>query len=58
MGYDREFEKWYGDLMELGMIHDEPIHDRDFWEAMFSSGKSPAEAFFGEFPEHRLDFGS
>ena len=47
------FELFWSQLQELADKFGERIADRDAWREEFDAGKTPAEAFFGEFAEHR-----
>lgn len=44
---------WYEELKSIARNHEESVADQDAWREEFDLGKTPEEAFFEEFPEHR-----
>ena len=52
MTHDSE-EGWYIELEAFAEMHGESVADYDAWIIEYHAGKTPEEAFFDEWPEHK-----
>lgn len=52
---NEEWEAWYEMLEHIADDHGESVADADAWFEEFEQGKSPEDAFYGEYPEHKVD---
>ena len=50
---DGHFECYWEDLQALARKHGEHVADQDAWKEEFDAGKTAAQAFYAEFPEHK-----
>lgn len=48
-----DLDIYWHEVKRLGTAHDEFIADKDAWCEPFYEGKTAAEAFYEEFPEHK-----
>ena len=47
------FIVWYNDLNILARKHGESVADKDAWREEYDLGKTPEDAFYEEYPEHK-----
>lgn len=50
-----DLDMYWHEVKRLGTAHDELIADKDAWCEPFYEGKTAAEAFYEEFPEHKSE---
>lgn len=48
-----EWDDWFSFLKEVARRHGENVYDVDAWMPEWEAGKSPEDAFYDEYPEHR-----
>lgn len=49
-----DWDTWYEQLNELAVQHRESVADAEAWCREWDKGISPEQAFYDEFPMHRI----
>lgn len=48
-----DFDFYWNELQKLAEKYGERVLDEDAWRENFDAGETAAQAFFGEYPEHK-----